>query len=73
MKIYRLHMNGDFDAYDSAAIWFTRKADIAKITRELRGMCGDDLDMQMDPDLNEFEVPSRKDELVAFLNLYCCR
>ena len=73
MKIYRLHMQGDFAAYDSAAIWFTRRADIEKITRELRGMCMDDLDIQMDPYLDEFEVPSRKDELVAFFNRYCFR
>ena len=71
MKIYRLHMTGDFGGCQSHAVWFTRKADIAKITRELKVRCMEDADMQLDPDLDEFEVPSRKDELVAFLNRWC--
>jgi hypothetical protein len=69
MKIYRLKIVGDFGSEETKAVWFTRKADASKIAWELKDMLGDD--GFLDPDLEEFNVSSKKSELVAFLNLYC--
>tara|TARA_R100001086_G_C11701751_1_gene221564 strand:- start:174 stop:389 length:216 start_codon:yes stop_codon:yes gene_type:complete len=69
MKIYRLKMMGDFGNEETKAVWFTRKADASKIAWELKDILGDD--GFPDPALEEFNVSSKKSELVAFLNLYC--
>ncbi len=71
MKIYRLHMYGDFGDDDSMGVWFTRKSNTSKIARQLK----EDLNWgdEGDPLLEEFNVPSKKSELVAFLNRYCYR
>ena len=69
MKIYRLKIVGDFGSEETKAVWFTRKADASKIAWELKDMLGED--GFPDPALEEFNVSSKKSELVAFLNLYC--
>ena len=69
MKIYRLKIVGDFGSEETKAVWFTRKADASKIAWELKDILGDD--GFPDPALEEFNVSSKKSELVAFLNLYC--
>jgi len=71
MKIYRLHMHGDFGDGDSMGIWFTRKSNASKIARQLKEASCDDF--SPDPILEEFNVPSKKSELLAFLNRYCFR
>ena len=69
MKIYRMKIEGDLGSEETKAIWFTRKADASKIAWELKDMLGED--GFPDPALEEFNVSSKKSELVAFLNLYC--
>ena len=77
MKIYRLKIVGDFGSEETKAVWFTRKADASKIAWELKDRLGYaycswvDEDGFPDPALEEFNVSSKKSELVAFLNLYC--
>ena len=73
MKIYRVHMDGDFGAADSEGIWFTRKADAPKVARELKSNLCEDENTHPEPILEEFDVPAKKSELVAFLNVWCNR
>lgn len=72
MKIYRLRMEGDFGDADSRAFWFTRKADERDFRESLRADCLDPA-ARPDPTLEEFDVPTDKAGLVAFLNRHCDR
>lgn len=71
MKVYRLHVNGDFDDAHSAAVWFTRKSDESRMRRDLMARCHDA--HIPPPVLEEFDIPTDKDGLVRFLNRHCNR
>lgn len=72
MKIYRMRMDGDFGAAESLAVWFTRKADAPAIKRDLMYACHD-AEVQPEPEVEQFDVPTDKAALVAFLNRHCAR
>lgn len=70
MRIYRLRIIGNLvNGEQTKSVWFTRKADAPKIARDLISLDVDDT--PNDPDLEEFKVPSKKSDLVRFLNLNC--
>jgi len=74
MKIYRLHMQGgNFNGFDSNGVWFTRISDASKIAQELKDYNLEASQMSPEPDLEEFNVPSKKSDLVHFLNRNCYR
>lgn len=72
MKIYRLHMNGDFGDTDSKAIWFINKAAAPRLKRQLVDACVD-AESRPEPELEQFDVSSDKRGLVDFLNKHCSR
>lgn len=75
MRIYRLHMNGDFGHCDSKAVWFADKRDAPRLRRELRDSLtlGDDPAARPAPELEAFDVPTTKAALVEWLNDWCDR
>lgn len=75
MKIYRVHMGGDFGNCDSKAIWFTNKAEAPKHIQDLYDSLatGDTPESHPRPKMETFDVPTNKAGLVAFLNQWCDR
>lgn len=71
MRVYRLHMNGDFADAHSAAVWFTRKSDEPAVRRALMEACQDE--GMPAPYIEEFKIPTDKVGLVNFLNRFCNR
>jgi len=67
MKLYRVHMHGDFDACSERSIWFTRKSEYPKNRNALIALCLD-AESRPAPVLEAFNVPTTKERLCAFLN-----